>query len=71
MLVDPTLYMQIEEVLYVMVLSYFVPKRNLRFEISFEMSVSKIRPQYGSIDPSYSNIPPLIIILWQNIYLYT
>ena len=34
------------------------------------MPVSKIRPQYGSIDPSYSNICPLIIILWQNIYFY-
>ena len=49
----------------------FLPKRNLGFFISFEMPVSKIRPQYGSIDPSHSNIRPLMMILWQNIYLYT
>ena len=35
------------------------------------MAVSKSRPQYGSIDTSNPNIRPLMIILWQNIYLCT
>ncbi len=34
------------------------------------MPVSKIRHQYGSIDPSYTYICPLMIILWQNIYMH-
>ena len=36
-LVDPPLY--IKDVLYVMVLSHFLPKRNLGLVISFEMAV--------------------------------
>ena len=41
--------------------TYDSPKKN---------ATIKIRPQYGSIHPSHSNICPLMIILWQNIYIF-
>ena len=41
----------------------FVPKRNLVFVISFQIPVSKSRPQYGSTDISNSNVRPQMIIL--------
>ena len=44
-------------------LNIFVPKRNLVFVITFQVPVSKSRPQYSSTHTSNSNICPQMIIL--------
>ena len=42
--------------------------RKTGFSLSFSIQASKSRPQYSSIDTSNSNIRPLVIISWQNIF---